>query len=71
MADFWAWFDTVSFWDWFGLCLLFSIAWSVLVGGVRTLGRAWRDEPRAEWHCPSCGAVTRARMADREETTRG
>ena len=24
------------------------------------------EPPLAEWHCPSCGAVTRARMADAE-----
>jgi hypothetical protein len=28
----------------------------------------WAQPPLAEWTCPSCGATTRARMADRPET---
>jgi hypothetical protein len=29
-------------------------------------GRPDDDEPLHEWRCPNCGAVTRARMSDRE-----
>lgn len=34
----------LGFWDWALLWLLAVLAWCLLLGAVRSLGKAWRNE---------------------------
>lgn len=36
--------DSLGFWDWVLLWIIAAFAWSLTLGAVRAIGKAWRNE---------------------------